>query len=346
MIAFLSSGDRFQSQEKDMRKCKLLLTMVMLAVVSSLASGAEKITLRFAIETSRTDSQYHGAQVFAKYVLDNTGGVIDIRLFPDSVLGTSSSQINQVKSGSIDITLSGSGNFAGMIPSLNVFDVPFLFRDYEHVDKVMDGPIGRAIMDDAEAQNYKGLSLWENGFRAITNNRNPVKVPADVAGLKIRVPGMPMHVEAWRLLGANPIPMNYSEVFTALETGAIDAQDHPIPIAYSSRFYEPQKFLSVSNHAYTPLLLVMNLDRFKSFTPEQQKVILDGAHAGALAQRKFARDHVDEYVEDIRKYGLDVVYAKDVDMKSFEEKVVPGMITFLEKIPEAYKWFDPIRNTK
>ncbi|MDR3077240.1 MAG: DctP family TRAP transporter solute-binding subunit, partial [Planctomycetota bacterium] len=223
---------------------KLLGLAAAFAVVASLAAAGEKITLRFGIETSRSDSQYHGAQVFAKHVLDNTGGVIDIRLFPDSVLGSTASQLAQVKSGTLDITLSGSGNFAGAIPSLNVFDVPFLFRDYDHVDKVMDGPIGRAIMDDAEAQDYKGLSLWENGFRALTNARNSVRVPDDVKGLKIRVPGMPMHVEAWRLLGANPIPMNYSEVFTALETGAIDAQDHPIPIAYSSRFYEAQKFLS------------------------------------------------------------------------------------------------------
>ena len=284
--------------------------------------------------------------MFAKHVLDNTGGVIDIRLFPDSVLGSTASQLAQVKSGTLDITMSGSGNFAGAIPSLNVFDVPFLFRDYDHVDKVMDGPIGRAIMDDAEAQDYKGLSLWENGFRALTNARNSVRVPDDVKVLKIRVPGMPMHVEAWRLLGANPIPMNYSEVFTALETGAIDAQDHPIPIAYSSRFYEAQKFLSVSNHAYTPLLLVINLNRFKSFTPEQQKAVLDGAHLGALAQRKFARDHVTEYIEKIREYGLEVIYAKDMNMKPWEDRVMSGMIAFLEKIPEAMKWLKPIQDTK
>ncbi|MDR2392020.1 MAG: DctP family TRAP transporter solute-binding subunit [Planctomycetota bacterium] len=317
---------------------------VFLLGAASLVAAGE--TVRFAIETSRTDSQYHGAQVFARHVLENTNGAIEIRLFPDSVLGTTESQIAQVKSGTLDITLSGSGNFAGMISALNVFDVPFLFRDYDHVDKVMDGTIGRAIMDAAENQDFKGLSLWENGFRALTNSRNSVRLPADVAGLKIRVPGMPMHVEAWRLLGANPIPMNYSEVFTALETGTIDAQDHPIPIAYSSRFYEAQKYLSVTNHAYTPLLLVMNLVRFNSFTPEQQRAIMEGAHLGALAQRKFARDNVADYIEKIGEYGLEVIYSKDLDMKPWEEKVMPGMIAFLEKIPDAIKWLEPIRNTR
>jgi tripartite ATP-independent transporter DctP family solute receptor len=328
-----------------MRKFIMMLATLAMAA-PALAAPGDKITLRFGIESSRADSHYHGAQVFAKYVLDNTGGAIDIRLFPDSVLGSTASQLAQVKSGTLDITLSGSGNFAGAIPTLNVLDVPFLFRDYDHVDKVMDGPIGRAIMDDAEAQDYKGLSLWENGFRALTNSKRPARVPDDVKGLKIRVPGMPMHVEAWRLLGANPIPMNYSEVFTALETGTIDAQDHPIPLAYSSRFYEPQKYLSVSNHAYTPMFLVINLKRFQSLTPDQQKAILEGAHQGALAQRKFAREHVAEYIEKIKEYGLEVIYAKDMDMKPWEEKVMPGMITFLEKIPEAMKWLKPIQDTQ
>ncbi|MDR1519034.1 MAG: DctP family TRAP transporter solute-binding subunit [Planctomycetota bacterium] len=325
---------------------KLLLLTAALALAAFLAPSGEKVNIRFAIETSRTDSQYHGAQVFAKHVSDNTNGAVTIQLFPDSVLGGTDSQIGQVKSGTLDITLSGSGNFAGMIPSLNVFDVPFLFRDYDHVDKVMDGPIGRAIMDDAETQGFKGMSLWENGFRALTNRRNPARTPDDVKGLKIRVPGMPMHVECWRLLGANPVPMNYSEVFTALETGTIDAQDHPIPIAYSSRFYEAQKYLSVSNHAYTPLLLVMNLNRFKSFTPDQQKIIMEGAHLGALAQRKFARDNVDKYIEEIKDYGLEVIYAKEIDMKPWADKVMPGMIAFIEKIPEAIKYLEPIRNSK
>lgn len=319
-----------------------MFAFLMCFTLASSAFAAQ--TLRFGIETSRTDSQYHGAQVFAKYVNEKTKGAITIKLFPDSALGTSSSMINQVRSGTLDITLSGSGNFAGMVESLNVFDVPFLFKDTKHVDRVMDGPIGRAIMDDAEAHELKGLALWENGFRSLTNSRNPVRVPDDVKGLKIRVPGMPMHVEAWKLLGANPIPMNYSEVFTALETKAIDAQDHPIAITYSSRFYEMQKYLSVTHHAYTPLFLVMNLNKFKSFTPEQQKIILEGAAVGAKAQRKFVRDNEDKYIEKIREHGLEVIYRKDLDMQVWSDKILEDMIKFLSSKPMAIKWLKPIQD--
>ena len=320
-----------------------LLFIAILACVAGLCPAGEKVTLRFGIETSRSDSQYKGAQVFAKYVKDKTGGAVEIKLFPDGALGSTTSQINQVRSGSLDITLSGSGNYAGMVKSLNVFDVPFLFKNTDHVDRVMDGEIGRSIMDDAEAHDMKGLALWENGFRSLTNSRNPVKVPADVKGLKIRVPTMPMHVEAWRLLGANPIPMNFSEVFTALETKAIDAQDHPIAITFSSKFYESQKYLSVTHHAYTPLFLAMNLKKFQSLTPEQQQIVLEGALEGARFQRKMVRDNEEEYIKKIGESGLEVIYKKDLDMKPWEEMVLPGMLEFLEKIPEANKWLKPIQ---
>ena len=322
---------------------KILLVALAVCIASATMAGEKKV-LRFGLETSRTDSQYHGAQVMAKYVRDNTDGNVDIRLFPDSSLGSTVSMIAQVRSGTLDFTLSGSGNFAGMVEAMNVFDVPFLFKNNEHVDRVMDGPIGRTIMDECEGFDMKGLALWENGFRALTNSRNAARVPADVAGLKIRVPGMPMHVEAWKLLGTNPIPMNYSEVFTALETRTIDAQDHPIAICFSSRFYEMQKFMSVSRHAYTPLLLAMNLKTFQSLSPEYQKVMLEGAHLGAVAQRKFVRDNELDYINQIKAYGLEVLYPEDLDMKPWEELVMPGMIAFLQTLPKASKWLQPIQD--
>lgn len=320
-----------------------VLAVLLVMCLCGVAAAGEKVVLRFGLETARSDTQYKGAQVFAKYVKDKTDGNVEIKLFPDSSLGSTTSLRNQVRSGTIDLHMSGSGNYAGLMAALNVFDVPFLFKDTAHVDRVMDGPIGRAILDTAEEHDIKGLALWENGFRSLTNSRSAVRTPDDVSGLKIRVPTMPMHVEAWRLLGANPIPMDYSEVFTALETKAIDAQDHPISVTFSARFYESQKYMSVTHHAYTPLLLCMNLKKFQSLSPEYQQIILDGAHAGAVAQRKLVRDGELEFIQKIKDYGLEVVDEKDLDMEPWKEKVLPGMIAFLSKIPEAEKWLKPIQ---
>lgn len=318
-----------------------ILLVALVACLASAISAGEKKRLKFGIETSRSDSQFHGATVMADYVKDKTGGDIEIRLYPDGALGNTVSGIGQTRSGTIDFYLTGSGNMGGLVESLNAFDVPFLFKDYAHVDRVMDGAIGRAIMDDCDAFDIKGLALWENGFRCLTNSRNAARVPEDVKGLKIRVPGMPMHVKAWELLGANPVPMNYSEVFTALETKTIDAQDHPIAITYSSRFYEMQKYMSISNHAYTPLILFMNLKMYNSLTPEQQKIIMEGAHLGAVAQRKFVRDNVANYVNKIEEYGVEVI--RDMDMAPWKAKVFDAMVDHVNKtFPKAAQYLKPI----
>lgn len=129
-----------------------------------------------------------------------------------------------------------------------------------------------------------------------------------------------------------------------LQVADIDAQDHPIAITYSSRFYESQKYLSVSHHAYTPLLLVMNLKKFNSFTPEQQQIILEGANLGAKAQRKFVRDNEEEYIEKIKEYGLEVLYKKDLNMQPWADQIMDGMIKFLSEKPKAMKWLKPIQD--
>lgn len=326
---------------------KLLVCALALAMVAGVTLGADKITLRCAGETSRTDPQTLGLNHFAKYVKEKSGGTIDVKVFPDSALGSSASLINQLKSGSIDFHISGSGNYAGLMPELNAFDVPFLFRDFDHVDKVMDGPIGRAILDTGDAQGIKALALWENGFRSLTNSRNAVSKPADVKGLKIRVPTFPMHVVTWETLGANPVPMDYSEVFTALETKAIEAQDHPITVTFSAKFYEVQKYLSVTHHCYTPLVFAMNKAKFDSLTPEQQKIIMDGALEGAKFQRAEARKREQDCIDKIRDSGLEVVEAKDLNMAEWDAAVSGPVLKVLnEKYPVAAKWIQPIKDTK
>lgn len=179
-------------------------------------------------------------------------------LFPDSTLGNAQTMISAVRGGTIDIEMSGSPNFSGLVSNLNVIDIPFIFKDKAHAYRVLDGEIGQGLMKELEDKGLKGLAFWEVGFRSITNSKHPIKTPDDVKGLKIRTNQNPMYVEAFKLLGANPVPMPLSELYTALETRAVDAQEHPIGIVWSTKLYEVQKYLSLTNHGYTPLLVVMN----------------------------------------------------------------------------------------
>src|SRR5205823_5859389 len=147
-------------------------------------------------------------------------------------------------------------------PRIGALDLPFLFRSPEHAFKVLDGPVGAGLMKDLDSHGLKGLGWFQVGFRCITTKGRAVRTPDDVKGLKIRVPPNPSLIQAFKLMGANPVPMPLGELYQALESGAVDSQEHPISITYAAKFYEVQKNLTMSRHAYTAMPVVMNKAKF------------------------------------------------------------------------------------
>ena len=298
---------------------KLPRIALLATLLAYAAAGGESLSLRLGYETPRTDSQHLGAQRMAKALEEKTGGRLKLQLFPDAVLGNSQGMITQVRAGTVDMYLGGSAIFTGVAPKLNVLDIPFLFRGPEHVDAALDGDIGKEMLDSLEAVDMKGLAYWENGFRSITNSRNPVSKPADVAGLKIRTLANPMHIEAWKLLGTNPVPMPVSELYTALETRAVEAQEHPINVTYSVKLYEVQKYLSLTRHAYSPLIMAVNKDRFLSLAPDLREALIACSREAGQWQRKYVRDNEKTFVSKMRAEGLEII--EKVDMQPFRDKV-------------------------
>lgn len=296
--------------------------------VMSMSTVYAKTELRLGYEPPRTDSQHLAAKEFKKMVEDGTKGEVVIKLFPDSTLGNASSLINGIRNGSVDMTVLGSNNFAGLAPELKVLDLPFFYNTKEDAYKVLDGEVGQELLDGMAKYNIKGLAFWENGYRAISNNKRPVRTPEDVKGLKMRVPGAPMQVKLFEVLGTNPVPMPLGELYTALETNTVDGQDHPLGVFYSAKLYEVQKYLSLTNHQYGSLLLAMNLDKFNSLTPDQQKVLVDAARKAANVQRKINADKQAELIELFRKSGVEVI--ETIDPKPFKDA------TF-DKVSQLYK---------
>lgn len=284
------------------------------AVMSS--SAMAEVSLRFGYEAPRSDSQHIAAKKFDDLLKEKTKGEIKLKLFPDSTLGNAQTMISGVRGGTIDLEMSGSPNFTGLEPKLNVIDIPFIFKDREHVYKVLDGEIGQGLLKDLEAQGLKGLAFWEVGFRSFTNSKHPVKSPEDIKGLKVRTNQNPMYIQAFSLLGANPVPMPLSELYTALETRAVDAQEHPIGIFWSAKLYEVQKHLSLTNHGYTPLIVVMNKAKFDSFSPELQQAILDAAKEAGNYQRQLNLENEKEIIAKLQKAGIQVI--EEVDNKPFK----------------------------
>ncbi|CAD6096308.1 2,3-diketo-L-gulonate TRAP transporter, substrate-binding periplasmic protein [Escherichia coli] len=243
--------------------------------------------------------------------------VIYRELFPDSTLGNAQAMISGVRGGTIDMEMSGSNNFAGLSPVMNLLDVPFLFRDTAHAHKTLDGKVGDDLKASLEGKGLKVLAYWENGWRDVTNSRAPVKTPADLKGLKIRTNNSPMNIAAFKVFGANPIPMPFAEVYTGLETRTIDAQEHPINVVWSAKFFEVQKYLSLTHHAYSPLLVVINKAKFDGLSPEFQQALISSAQEAGNYQRKLVAEDQQKIIDGMKEAGMEVI--TDLDRKAFSD---------------------------
>jgi tripartite ATP-independent transporter DctP family solute receptor len=238
--------------------------------------------------------------------------------------------INGARGGTIDIVSSGASNYNGIVANTAAMELPFVFRSAQHAYTVLDGPVGTGVLNELAPHGLKGLAYWENGWRAFTNNKRPVKTPDDLKGLKIRSTPNPYHIQAFKLLGMNPSPMAIAELYTALEVGTFDAQEHPINVTWSAKFYEVQKHLTVSNHVYSPLILAMNKGKFDSLPANFQQIVVDAAREAAKYQRELNASNAGKVVAELKKSGMQVV--ENVDMAPFQKIVSESIAkTFAEK---------------
>ncbi|MBB1072845.1 TRAP transporter substrate-binding protein [Rhodoferax sp. 4810] len=327
-------------------KKSLFASLLALGLVAGTVGISQAETLRFASESPRTDTQSIAGERFNELLKAKTNGALDIKIYADSSLGAFQAAISGVRGGTIDMAVSGSANYSGLVPQLGIFDIPFMFKDSAHAYRVLDGKVGQDMLDKLDAFGMKGLAFWDNGWRELTNSKHPVNSPADVKGLKVRTTGSPAHIEAFKLLGANPVPMPLAELYTALEMKTVDAQEHPLGVLWSAKLYEVQKHLSLTNHAYSALILVMTKAKYDALPPAQQKALVEAAREAGQYQRKLNNDNMAKIVVDLKKAGMQVV--EKVDGGPFLEATKPGRETFTAKFGGAdiIKAIDAQRDTK
>jgi tripartite ATP-independent transporter DctP family solute receptor len=304
-----------------------------IAMLASTAFAAE-YRLKLAHEVAEDSTQHAAAKRFAELVKERTGGAVAITVYPNSGLGPAQQALNLMRGGSIEIIQSGSTTFNGLVGETAALELPFLFRDSEHAYHVLDGEIGQSILDKLDPHGVKGLAFLENGWREVTNNRRPVRSHEDIKGLKIRTTPNPFHIRAFELLGANPVPLAYAELYSALETGAVDAQEHPLPVLWAGKFYEVQKYLTLTHHAYSPLLLVMNKPKFEGLPAEYQKVLVETAREVAGYQRDLNAKQAAEIIAGVKEAGMEVI--EQIDTTGFRQVVEePLREAFAEKYGSA-----------
>ncbi|MFD0980085.1 TRAP transporter substrate-binding protein [Tropicimonas aquimaris] len=311
----------------------LAATGLATAVLFSAVTAQAATTLKLAHAAPESDLQQTLSVFFKEQVEARSNGELKVNIFPHGQLGSDSQMIDGARSGIIDIAMSGLNNFTGMLPEAGAFTLPFMFPDRESAYKVLDGEVGQGVSASMEQFGLKGLGYPENGYRNVSNNRGPVTTPADLDGVRMRVNNSKALNDMFDLLGANPQQIPVAELYTALETGVVDAQDHPIGVVLSFKFYEVQDYLTLTQHAYAPLALVMNLDKFNGLSEDEQKIITEVAAEAVAMQRELSIEKEEEMIAELEAEGMKV--NRDVDSAAFQEAVKPVWQNFIDENGDA-----------
>ena len=294
------------------------------------ASGAQAQTvLKIGYATAQNSHYGVGSTVFCDEVEKGTQGRYKCQHFANSALGGEREQIEAVQLGTQDLVNTSTGPLGNFVPEVKIVDIPFLFRDYDHARKVMDGPIGQDLQRKMAAKGLINLAWTENGFRHMTNNKRPIHTPEDAKGLKMRTMENKVHMDGYRTFGILPTPMAFPELFGALQQGTVDGEENPIPVILSAKFSQVQKYLSLTGHVYSPAALILSPTVWNKLSDADKKVFLQAAHDGAVAQRKKVNEDENNGIAQLEKDGMQVV--RKVDSEAFRKAVAPAYVGYAKE---------------
>lgn len=253
------------------------------------------------------------ADEYAKRVNAKLAGKVKVVVYGSSQLGGDKEMIQKLKLGTIDMAIP-STVMTSEVDLLGLFEMPYIVKDRAHMGRIEKDVFWPSIAPEIEKKGLKVLAVWENGYRHITNNKKPIKMPADMSGIKLRVPEGKWRVKMFQTYGANPSPMKFSELFTALQTGVMDGQENPFTQIYSAKLQEVQKYLSLSGHVYTPAYLTVGARRYGSLPADVRKVLEDTARETQAFVYTTAQQQETELLGKLKQSGMQV---NDVDKDAF-----------------------------
>ena len=321
---------------------RVRFTMLLVTAIALLLFPAAAFPAEYEINLGHTASishHYHtSSELFAKHVAEKTGGKVNIVIFPAGQLGSLPDMTESVRLGTQDIVLTADPILGNTIGEFEALYLPYIFRDYEHVEKFEESNAAKMLEDILRENGMVLLGWWENGFRVITNNKRPIKHPDDMVGLKLRIGESKMAIDTFVLLQANPTPIAMSELFAALQLGTVDGQENPTGRILSARYYEVQKFLSVTRHQHVFEPLVMNLEKFETLPAEFRKALLDAGKEVAKIDRKaVAGTEADELVQ-LEQKGMSI---NQVDVSAFQKALSPMYEQYMKERGE--KWSEIVK---
>jgi tripartite ATP-independent transporter DctP family solute receptor len=306
----------------------VMLTAVLFAGCSSSSSkggDSKPVVLKMSVTTADSSTWTKGAQKFAELVKQKTNGKVEVKVYPNEQLsgGNQGKGIEMLRSGATDITFHSNIIYSIMDEKFGVISLPWLLPTFEQADAKMNGKGGEMINSLLLEKGIVGLGFGENGYRQITNSKLAIKTPADMKGLKIRIPGIKMYTSLYKALGSDPVAMNFSEVFTSLQQKAIDGQENPTDVINSSKLYEVQNNITLWNYSYDVIILGMNQKKFDSFDKTTQDAIKAAAKEACTYQVQLNRQSSEEQVKLFESKGMTVTKLTDDEIKAFKDAVQP-----------------------
>jgi tripartite ATP-independent transporter DctP family solute receptor len=325
-----------------MKKLLMVLSVATLFLLSGNSFAATKIKL--GVVTKPGSAQNIAAQKFKELIELRSKGAFQVKIYHSASLGNETEILQQVQMNTIQMGIVTGGPFDTFNPISRVVNYPFLFKDNAQADEILDGPLGTQILKSLESSGFKGLSFSENGFRNLTNSKKSVKSPDDIKGLKVRVMASAIHKAIWSALGANPTPMPWP-IYTELEQGVIDGQENPLWVMEVYKFYEIQKYLSLTRHVYSYHIDVASLKWWETLDANDQEMIQKAMYDAAVYQRHDNRSKDAARLKLLKEKGMEIV--ENPDIAAFRAKVVnlkdmdlyqdPKVKEMLLKIMEAVK---------
>lgn len=300
----------------------IMISLVMMLILSGcMEKNSEQITLQFGHALSEGTAAADLIEEMAENVYDKTDGRVEFDIFSNSQLGSETEMLEQIQIGSMDSAAIMVGTMQSLDMRMAIEDLPYMWKSLDHAREAYDGEFGDYLASIMEEQGMHKIGYLEWGFRHITNNKQPIVKPEDMQGLKIRVAQSKLRVDTFEEVDALPTAMAFSEVYGALQQGAIDAQENPLANIVAPRFDEVQKYLSLTGHFYNTVMMVVNEDTWAEISLEDQQVIL--AEANKISKEVRARNDEAEqaYIDELIEKGM--LVNDDVDAHAFREEVLP-----------------------
>ena len=304
-----------------MRRTKLAFAVLMATVALPAAAQVETRSITLSNGVAETHPVGNGVQAMQACFDERTGGAWTLNAHWSASLGNDLDATQALRSGTQDMVVTSTSPLVGIEPALGVFDLPFLFANEQEADAVLDGEFGQMISEKMEAHGLVNLAYWENGFRNLTNSVRPVTKLEDLEGMRVRVMQNDIFLDTFSNLGTNAMPMAFGEVFTALETGTIDAQENPYVTIDTSQFFEVQDYLTETRHAYTPFMVLFSKAIFDTYSAEEQQILRDCAIEGQAVQRQASRQLSEQSLARVQEAGMQFNQLEPAEMERIREAV-------------------------